>query len=167
MKRFITALAICALLLGSATAYAATRTWDDGYPNDHLWSSANNWRLNFVPGDSDNAVIDEDSTNAPEAPYTVELKSDETIASLTMGDGEDAGQRVTLQLGDSSTDPAVTLTVNGAFTVDTVSKDSYVEVSRVGTGACKVSALSFVISGDANYTAEIKVTGGAKIETTS
>jgi len=51
---------LCTLILvlgvGGA-AWAGNNIWDDGYPSDHNWSSANNWMTNSVPTDEENVYL--------------------------------------------------------------------------------------------------------------
>lgn len=115
MKPIVTALGICALLFGSTTAYATTYTWDDGYVSDSYWSSANNWNPNTVPGDTDDAVIDNSLTPSN---WPV-LDIDDIVGSLTMGDGASLdlnGNTLSVDgtLTVSATAPAVDATLGGS-----------------------------------------------------
>ena len=155
MKRFITALAICALLLAPATVLAL-HTWDGDASS--VWRLNTNWDQANWPGqggggDSHDALIDKSQTPGG----FPELASDETIATLTMRDGtSDANDAVTLTIDDS-----YTLYVTGTFNVPegTVDNGSYVEKKGAGT----ILANTFEMVGG-TYGVTVVVSAG-KIET--
>lgn len=151
-------------MLMGGIALADTHTWDDGSKDDSYWSTGDNWTPLQVPDTTDDVIIDETYLDSP---FTVELRSSDTIADLYMRDGDASNERVTLQIGNSSaTTTPVTLTCDD-FTVNAPNQGTFVELSRAGsvTATCKVSAATFVVTGSANYATDVIISGGAKIET--
>lgn len=149
MKRFITALAICVLLVGAGTAAAVTFTWDDDAGGfSHSWGSEANWdKDRGVPDDSNDTAIIDDSSSPGGWP---DLDQSRTIGYLTMHDGV-VGDKTQIDTN------GYTLTVTNDFTVSDTDSESYIEV--LGGGAISVSG-SFVISAAEENPATVKVTSG-------
>jgi len=98
-------LALCATLLATSAASAATNTWDAGGGADLSWSNAANWT--GTPATTDNVVFT-DTGGAPSG-ITSNVTTNTTIASLNFQQTSATNQTLSIANG-------ATLTVNGSFT---------------------------------------------------
>lgn len=147
MKSFVTALAICALLMTSGTAYAVDYNWvgDEG---DAAWCNMDgNWNQAGCPDDSgDTATITSKTTRWPQLDnnYTVS-NGNRNIDDLTMG--------------GANTD----LDVN-SYTLEcdvfTVNSGSSITISNSSSGG-GITAASFVVNGASTIT----VSGTTTVQT--
>ncbi|MDX1950684.1 MAG: hypothetical protein SFY81_00790 [Verrucomicrobiota bacterium] len=113
--------AFCLCMLGQSL-HAAVVTWTNTAGGD--WSSAANWQPNQVPGASDTAII----TSGTD--FTVQLNSNVTIYSLTLGGG--AGSQ-TLQLAGTLTSAGeITVSANGILNVQSGGLSGLVRVNNGG-----------------------------------
>ena len=139
MKRFITALGICVVLLAPVAAFAHNNRWSAGN-GSIVWNDSGNWLGNGWAGDTasqDNATID-----ATQTTYWPEMRGDYTILSLTMRDGTSTSAATEIDTDDGT---ARTLTVSGDFAVveGAINNGSYVEKHGTGT----ISAATVTITG--------------------
>lgn len=148
MKRLITVLAMCALLVAPAATYGACPgiefTWDGS--TSTAWNAAANWTYTGDPGlypgstaNNGGAIIDDTSS------YVPLLDSNRTICYLTMDNvvGLDVN--------------GYTLTVTGAFTVNS---GSTITISNSDSGG-GITAASFVMNGASTIT----VSGTTTVQT--
>ncbi len=168
MKRFITAVAICGVLIAGGALLAAdgdscneprTHSWKVG---DGNWRVGGNWVTAGYPGKIsgtfDDAVIDK-NTQSSGTTYTATLSGNlnEAPCRLTISDGTSSNP-MQLSLGSG-----VTLTITEKLLVDdlgTVDSESYVEMLGAGALVAEV----FEIAGGSNG-ATLEYTGSGSITT--
>jgi hypothetical protein len=100
MKRFVTALGMCALLT-CAASFATTYYWDGGHATQRFWNLTANWSTGVVPTANDNAVVSIEGNGWPQ------LYQNEEVAGLTMSSGSE------LNMDNGTSD--CTLTVDGSI----------------------------------------------------
>lgn len=103
MKKLVTTCVVVGLALGLASVSSADRVWDDGDPNDHLWTSAANWNPDGVPGPGEEILIDPPAATPPNGPVippgsVVDIKGfygeSAGVSSLTINDATVTGDWV-------------------------------------------------------------------------
>ncbi len=163
MKRFTTALLVCALTLTGGIALADmytgialvdTDTWDGEVSN--TWTEGDNWADDSAPGEADTAIIND---NVSVTPFRMpKLYADDKITYLYMSNGA-SDDTVALNLNDKKLEVVTTFTVGD----NSSQAESYVEFKNsstadAGPGELAVGS-SFVIEGPA--------TGGNPDKTTT
>jgi hypothetical protein len=119
MKRFVTALGMCALLAGTV-ALAGTETWNGASGFDFYWTTGTNWVSGSAPVSTDDAIVGYNTNGWPE------LSQDETIANLTMRDGSSGGSETRIFTEDTFTSTPWTLTITDTFSIEDTDSGSYV-----------------------------------------
>jgi hypothetical protein len=167
MKRMITTLTICALLvLGGTTFAAASHTWTGD--SSTAWNNPDNWYggdMGDYPGWDDSAsqtttddTVTVDNSYTPE-PDWPELDQDRTIESLTMRDGSASGTTVKIDTDDD----VLTVTDTATFGDSSTDVESYVE--KKGTGRIDVQGSIIIQGGSSTEQTVVEVTNGT-IQTT-
>jgi hypothetical protein len=138
MKRFVTTIAIVALLMVppvvSAANAVADHVWDSG-SGTSAWSTAGNWTLQGKPDNCNDTATISLTTNNP-----VQLSEDIVVGTFTMS-------------GATSFDAnGWTLGVNGTATFDSTSNTSCIVLDNSSTGTGDVGSIDakkiFIDGGD-------------------
>ena len=175
MKGILTTLAMCALLLGSATTNAQAQfTWD-GTPSD-AWTNGKNWGGGAgapYPGrdqNGDDAVID-DTTDGPAITVDLLTALANTLNNLIIKDGDDPfdasgdDAAVILYVGDSGgggDENETFATVTGTMTIghgSAENTESYVE--KQGEDLISVTGSIVIQGGSTNQPTTLVVSNGS------
>lgn len=139
MKRFVTALGMCALMVTTA-ASADTHTWDGGDSSAPYWIAQDNWVGDVAPISTDDAVIDNMTNRTPE------LYQNQSIVNLLMRNGS-YGSETQIYAENTSTSTGYKLSVTNEFLITDTDSQCYVEQLGIG----EIEPLSCTITaGDTN-----------------